>query len=437
MDIADLRVIIPVGGEARRLKPLTAEASKAVVRIFNKPLVEFAMVELALQGVKNFIFGVKGFLNYRGLFAYYQEGIGFSARYGILPRVHIKYQPHIKDVGSADSIRVNLEYYDIKGDVMVVQGDNLFELDLAGFLSFHEQQGAIMTVVLTYVDDVERYGIAILGKDNRIVGFVEKPQREKAPSRLANTGIYLLSPKVREIFDRPKIQEMIKRGRLDFGMDFIPFLIQEGYPVYGFILEGQWYDVGTPEGYLETMTRVLNSTQNTKYVGESIHRTSPNERDIFYLGEPPLELPDSGRVWIQGQSPESIKRREHIINKVKDGKIRLGGTVLIGRHCQIGDDTIIRDSCIDNFCIIGDSVTIERSAIMDRVLVGNGTYVQDSIIGRHVSIESSKSKPTWILGLSVVGDNVVVGENCMLTATKIFPNKAVQSGVRMANEAVQ
>lgn len=180
------------------------------------------------------------------------------------------------------------------------------------------------------------------------------------------------------------------------------------------------------------MVRVLNGTRNFRH-NETFRTSNQYERKFFYHSEPTLEIHGSGKVWIQGQSPESLKRKEQIIDKVKNGKIKLEGSVLVGRHCQIGDGAIIRDSCIDNFCIIGEDVTIERSAIMDRVLLRDGAYVQDSIIGRHVSIESSKSRPTWIMGQSVVGDNAVIGENCMLTATKVFPLKAVQSGLRIAN----
>ncbi|MHC1629109.1 MAG: sugar phosphate nucleotidyltransferase, partial [Candidatus Nezhaarchaeales archaeon] len=58
----NLWVIFPVGGEAKRLKPLTAEVSKACVRFANRPLIEFSLIHLARQGIKNFIFGVKGYL---------------------------------------------------------------------------------------------------------------------------------------------------------------------------------------------------------------------------------------------------------------------------------------------------------------------------------------------------------------------------------------
>ena len=101
-----LRVIIPVGGKATRLLPLTAETSKAALRLLNRPLVEYSLLSLARQGVRNFIFGIKGYTNYRDLYDYFGSGHGFSTRYKIKPRIHIKYQPHVKDLGSADSARI-------------------------------------------------------------------------------------------------------------------------------------------------------------------------------------------------------------------------------------------------------------------------------------------------------------------------------------------
>jgi NDP-sugar pyrophosphorylase family protein len=410
-------VIIPVGGEAKRLRPLTTESSKAVVRIFNRPLVEFAMVELSRQGVRNFVFGAKGYLNYKSLFDYFRQGVGFSQQYRVRPRVHIKYQPRIDDVGSADSVRILAEYYDIDKDMLVVQGDNLFELNLADLLEFKKKTGAFMVVVLTPVEDVEAFGVADIDPSGRIRRFVEKPRRGEAPSKMANTGIYLISPEVRKVFEEPKVVEMIRNGRLDFGLDFIPYLV-ERYPVYGYYLQGEWQDMGTPEGYLKAVASILRK----------------GEWPGMHLGEP---IPDLPHVWIQGGSADSIRRKEEIVRKAQAGLIRLEGRVFIGRHCQLEDGAIIRDSVIDNYCILGRGVTVERSAVLDRVLLGDGSLVQDSIVGRHVRIRSSLEKQTWVLGLSVIGDDVDVGEGALLASTKVSPHRSIDPGASLKDEFVQ
>ena len=403
-----LRVIIPVGGKATRLLPLTAETSKACLRILNRPLIEFSLLSLANQGIRNFIFGVKGYTNYRDLHDYFESGYGFSARYNIKPRVHIKYQPNIEDLGSADSARINMEYYNVRDPVFAVQGDNIFDVNLKELVEFHQKKGALMTIALREVEDVEGYGIADINKDMRISKFVEKPAPKDAPSNLANTGLYMVSPEIKKIFKEKGVKKIIKeRNRLDFGYDFIPYVIKSGRPVYGYTLRGSWYDVGNPKRYLQTTQDMLQGrfSSLTDFGG----RISEEER-----------------IWVQGESTESMKRRKEIIKKIKQGKIEVEGAVLIGRHCQIDNGVRIVNSCIDNYTKIGKGVVIENSAVMDRVIIEEKAEIKESIIGRHVTVLSSSKKQTKIDAVSVVADDVTIAEGCNLTATKIYPHQFVR-----------
>ena len=403
-----LRVITPVGGKAKRLLPLTAETSKACLRILNRPLIEFSMISLARQGIRNFIFGVKGYTNYRDLHDYFESGYGFSARYGISPRVHIKYQPNFDDLGSADSARINMEYYNVRDPVFAVQGDNIFDVDLKELVKFHQKKGAVMTIALREVKDVEGYGIADINKDMRISRFVEKPAPKDAPSNLANTGLYMVSPEIRKIFKEQGVKQIIKeRHRLDFGYDFIPYIIKTGRTVYGYTLKGSWYDVGTPKRYLEAMQDMLN--------GRFLSLTDFGGR-----------ISEEARIWVQGESYEALKRRQEIIKKIKQGKIDVEGSVLIGRHCKISDGVRIVNSCIDNYTKIGKDVVIENSAVMDRAIIEEKAEIKESIIGRHVTILSSPKKQTKIDSVSVIADDVTIAEGCKLTATKIYPHQYVR-----------
>jgi NDP-sugar pyrophosphorylase family protein len=403
-----IRVIIPVGGKATRLMPLTAETSKAALRLLNRPLVEFSLLSLANQGIRNFVFGVKGYTNYRDLFDYFESGSGFSARYGIKPPIHIKYQPNIPDLGSADSAQINMEYYEIINPIFAVQGDNIFDINLKKLVDFHREKCAALTIVLREVDNVEGLGIADIDKNGRIKKFVEKPEPKDAPSNLANTGLYMISPEVRKIFKEKGIQQIIKeKNRLDFGYDFIPYVISTGRPVYGYTLKGSWFDVGTPKNYLEAMKKLLHGGFST-------------------LKDFGGRLSDDCLVWVQGESSDSEKRRQEIIEKIKKKKIQIEGAVLIGRHCVIEDGTRIVNSCIDNFTHIGKNVVITNSAIMDRVTICENAEVYDSIIGRHVAINSSCNKPTRISSVSVIADDVVLEEGCTLVATKVYPHQTIR-----------
>lgn len=403
-----IRVIIPVGGKATRILPLTAETSKACLRLLNRPLVEFSLLSLASQGIRNFIFGVKGYTNYRDLYDYFESGYGFSARYNIKPRIHIKYQPNVEDLGSADSARINMEYYDLKNPVFAVQGDNIFDIKVKSLIDFHKEKGAALTIVLREVENVEGLGIADINSDGRICRFVEKPKPNEAPSNLANTGLYVISPEVKKIFKEKGVQQIIKeKSRLDFGYDFIPYVIQTGRPVYGYTLKGAWFDVGTPRNYLEAMKKLL------------------------YGGFPTLNdfggrIDEKCLVWVQGDSNDSEKCRDEIIKRIKQKKIHAEGAVLIGRHCQIEDGVRLVDCCIDNFTRIGKNVTIRNSAIMDRAIVGEYAEIADSIVGRHVVINSSQKNQTKIKATSVIGDDVTLEEGCLLDASKVYPHQKVK-----------
>ncbi len=403
-----IRVIIPVGGKATRLLPLTAETSKACLRLLNRPLVEFSLLSLANQGIRHFIFGVKGYTNYRDLYDYFESGIGFSARYNIKPRIHIKYQPNVDDLGSADSARINMDYYEVKTPVFAVQGDNIFDINVKDLIQFHREKGALMTIVLREVNNVEGLGIADIDKNSRIRCFVEKPLPKDAPSNLANTGLYVVSPEVKKIFKEKAIKEIAEeRHRLDFGYDFIPYMAQTGRPIYGYTLKGSWFDVGTPKSYLEAMKKLMQGgfSMLTDFGG----RIGPDQQ-----------------IWVQGESNDSEKRRQEIIRKIKQGKIEIEGAVLIGRHCEIDDEVKIVDSCIDNFTRIGKGAIIENSAIMDRATIGEHAEIRDSIIGRHTKVMSSNRQPTKITNTSVVADDVIIAEGSILVASKIYPHQNVR-----------
>ncbi|MBO3768336.1 MAG: NDP-sugar synthase [Candidatus Brockarchaeota archaeon] len=420
LDASVLKVVLPVGGEAKRLQPLTALVSKACVRLLNRPIVEFSMESLAKQGVKTFIFGVKGYLNYKSLYDYFKEGIGFSARHNISPRVHIKYQPNVIDVGNADSVRINFEYLMIVNWIFGVQGDNIFDIRLREMIEFHKSKNALMTIALASVEKPEEYGIVSLDNDQRIKSFVEKPKEFKHEgSKLINAGLYLMSPEIKEVFEKDEVKKMIyENKRLDFGMDLIPYLVERDYPVYGYFLDATWFDIGTPQRYLDAMVKILYGKLKT-------------------IDEFEVRIDNNKPIYVQGQSDESIAKREEIKALYKKGKITINGAALIGRHVLIEENISITDSNIDNFSIIRKGSIVEHSAILDRNLLEEGTLVSNSVVGRHCYIKSSFSNPTKIHNLSVIGDNVTIGEGCEIVASKIWPNLSIPRGIKVINRVLK
>ncbi|MCP8318641.1 MAG: NDP-sugar synthase, partial [Candidatus Methylarchaceae archaeon HK01B] len=198
--------------------------------------------------------------------------------------------------------------------------------------------------------------------------------------------------------------------------DIIPYLVDKGYPVYGYELK-VWYDVGSPERYLKAMHDVLYGKLDLRVSEEKIFP----ERNI----------------WVQGYSEESIKRRKDIIRKYKGGKLAIEGAALIGRHTRIGDYSKISDSSIDNFCIVGENVNVEGSAIMDAAKIGDYVHISDSILGRKVVVESSQENSTKIESTSVIGNSVYIREGCRLIRTKVNPNLRIPRGATYIDKFLQ
>jgi glucose-1-phosphate thymidylyltransferase len=146
----------------------------------------------------------------------------------------------------------DIAFVDLAGDdLLVIAGDNLFDFSLRDFVTFWRAKGRASAVALYDVGDRElarKYGIVELGEDDRVVGFVEKP--EKPPSTLAATATY--------VFHRDHLA--LVRRYLDEGSSpdqpgrFVAWL-QAREPVYGYRFAGEWLDIGDREQLREADER--------------------------------------------------------------------------------------------------------------------------------------------------------------------------------------
>lgn len=397
--------VIPIGGEAVRLRPLTIETSKAMVRILNRPLAEFIVVNLARQGIEEIIMGVRGYYNYKDIYDYFGEGYWLEREYGV--RVRLRYMPRAETRGNAEAVKISLEYYNIKEPVLVVQGDNLFEIDLGSFYKVHEANKAFMTIALKEEERVEEFGVAAVDERMRILKFVEKPKRrEDAPSNLVNTGLYLLSEDFLNFFEGEVGSKLYKEGLMDFGSNVIPAAIEAGLPVYGYVTRGFWFDVGSPERYLEASLYLLNNLSPSDLASEEI----------------------LARVLVQGTSPESLAFKRELKERINSGDVKVEGSVLIGRHVKIGKGVRLRNAVIDNYTVVGDGVEVADSVVMDRSVVEAGARIERSVVGRH----SFVGRGARLMG-SVLGNDVTVGDNAVLINVKVWPHKIINNGVRLEN----
>ena len=404
------KAVIPIGGEATRLRPLTIETSKGLVRLLNKPILEHSILSLARDGIEEVYLGVRGYVNYTTLFDYFREGYWLKKKYGLEKEVRIRYMPRYESTTNGDAVWYTMRYYDIKEPVVVIQGDNIYQLNIGEMYEWHRKKGAFMTIALQPVNDVTGFGVAKIDDDHRIEYFVEKPKPEEAPSNLANTGIYILSENFWEFLEEDWAREMKENRRLDFGGDIIPALIEHGYDVYGYPMKGYWFDIGTPERYLNAAMYLL-------------HHLFPEDMEAVEI---------THDVYMQGKSEMSEDLRRRIRDMIKRGEILVEGKVLLGRHISIGRGTALEDAIIDNYSIVGRNCEILHSVVMDRVKLGNNVRIMNSIIGRHVEIGDNVR-----IVNSVIGDNAVIGDNVRMYNVRIWPHEFVEKGATLEHYTVR
>jgi len=392
MDPKDAPIVIAtVGGAGTRMYPLTLNVPKPLVPICNYPILRRTFEVLANQGCREFIFASKGADNTMKLNAYFKWGIPFTHDLNLSPRAIFNYQPNYKDKGSADAVRACMEYFNVTKDVLVIGGDHILDIDLDKFMAFHKEKHALITIGLLKVNDVSQYGIADIEKDGLIHKFVEKPRPEEAPSNLASIGVYIISPRIRDVF-----RQMDPGAVADFGFNTIPYLVEKGYGVYGYMIEGYWNDVGTIEGYFQTTMDILQ--KRIKHIKLGNETAGLREKFIHKT---------------------TLNR---IQSKLDNNKISIKGNVIIGGDCEIGEGVEIEDSCIGDNCIIENGVKIKRSVVMsftniernsllNKCIVSNYSIIgKDSIIDADIEIDS-KLKGCKI---PVIGEDVTLFDRSII-----------------------
>ncbi len=223
-----MKAIILAGGLGTRLRPLTDETPKPLLPISGKPIIEHAILNFKIHGIKDIVLSI----GYRA--EKIKEYFGDGSEWG----VNIEYCIENAPLGTGGAIKKAAQ--NIEGTFLAINGDNLADFDWTKAIKNHQTTGAQVTLQLFPVEDVTKYGIARL-EDGKIVEFIEKPTVEQAPSNLNNAGGYILESTVLNIL--PEGFCMIER-------DCFEKLAAKGV-VFAHHHSGQWYPTDTIEKYTQ------------------------------------------------------------------------------------------------------------------------------------------------------------------------------------------
>ncbi|MCD6493653.1 MAG: glucose-1-phosphate thymidylyltransferase [Archaeoglobaceae archaeon] len=345
-----MKALILSGGYGTRLRPLTYSQQKQLIPVANKPVLFYAIEDVIEIGVKEI--GIILGPNKEQVI----ETVN-SKNWNV--DIEFIYQGEPK--GLAHAILVAEEFLDDDEFVMYL-GDNILKDGITNHAQKFKELNPDSLILLTYVDDPQRFGVAELDSEGKVKRLVEKPK--EFISNYALVGIYFFKP---IIIEACKSIKPSWRNELEI-TDAIQWLIENGYRVEASIVKGWWKDTGKPEDILEANRLILDDI-------ESKNEGIINNSTI------------TGRVIIESGST--------IENSV------IKGPCIIGRDTKIVNSYIGPYTSIGSNCLI-EEMEIEDSVIMDECVLTNAGRIIESLIGKNVKIQKCISKPR--------GYRIVVGD---------------------------
>lgn len=231
--------------------------------------------------------------------------------------------------------------------VLVLNGDILTDLDYPALVARHRSCRADATIALTRVEDTSTYGVCVR-KGTRIVEFVEKPPPGSLPGQdTVNAGTYVLDPAAVLAFDE---------GPLSFERDVFPGILAEDGHVEGFVWDGVWADLGTPERYRAGHRLALDGQLSWPSL-EALPTREPGIRVAADAHvDPSVEL-----------VPPVV-----VLDEADIGRgATVGPYVVVGQEARIGPDAAVSDSVLLRRARLGEGVVAVG-------LVAGGGAVVDS-----------------------------------------------------------
>jgi mannose-1-phosphate guanylyltransferase / phosphomannomutase len=379
-----MKAIIMAGGQGTRLRPLTSDQPKPMIRIVNLPCMEHIVNLLARHGFTDIV------VTLQFMPEEIQDYFGDGSDWGVNMRYSIEDAP----AGTAGSVKMAEQQLDLEGErLLIISGDALTDADLTQVVSFHEEKDAEVTMVLKSVENPLDFGIVITEEDGRISRFLEKPAWGQVFSDTVNTGIYLVEPSVMDEIPDPE------EGEYDFSKDLFPKLLDQDRPLYGFVTDAYWEDIGTLEQYASAQRDVLDGEVR------DVRPPGTRLRENIYVGH-----------------------RAHVDDEELEGPVVIGDNARINEGAQISPHTVI-----GNNVVIAAGATVERSIIAEGTYIGEGAELIDTLVGRNSYVQARAR----ILERSALGDDVIVGEGATISPeVKVYPHKTVQSGANVTQSLI-
>lgn len=370
-----MKAVVMAGGEGSRLRPLTCNCPKPLVPVVNKPIMQHILELLRRHHVDEVVVTV----HYLG--EQIQAAFGDGSDLGL--KLHYTHEE--TPLGTAGAVKLGEQWLRDE-PFLIVSGDALTDMDLTALWNFHHEQKSVATLGLVRVANPLEYGVVVTERDGRVRRFLEKPDWSEVFSDTVNTGIYCLSP---EVFD------LIPSDRsCDWSKDVFPQLLNDNRPMFGYVSNDYWCDVGSLPVYRQAQADAL-------------------------LGKVRLEIPGESRgrgLWVGAGAV------------IEEGA-NVEGPALIGEGARVKAGAVVEEfSVVGAHCRIEPGARVVNSVLWDGVFVGEQARVGGAIVGRNTTLGRG----------AVLNDEVVIGERCRIgsgatiaSLVRVWPDKFVESGAHV------
>ena len=278
--------------------------------------------------------------------------------------------------GTADAVTQNIGFIEQHDPeyVLILSGDQLYNMDYQAMLDNHKRHEADLTVAVMPVpwEEASRFGIITQDDDEKILKFTEKPN--KPDSNLASMGIYIFNTEL--LVSTLKEDAIDQASEHDFGNNIIPKLLADGKRLYTYEYNGFWRDVGTISSYHETSMDLLGSNPDFDlFDTKAPIMSNASTRPPAYIG-PDGAIDDC----LVGNGATVYGKARHSI---------------ISTDAHVGERTIVEDSVLLPGACVKDGAHIVRA-----ILGENSVVEEDVVLG---SVDQTRDT-------AVIGNNVVVGK---------------------------
>ena len=321
-----MKAMILCAGFGERLLPLTAELPKPAFPLANLPVVWHTLRLLLAWGVDSVV------VNTHHLPDVMTETVRRCRPEGM----EVSFSAEKEILGTGGGLRGARGFFLDDEPFILINGDIVTDMDIAGAAEFHLARGAVVTMVLSADDRRKRLGEVKVDGEGRVRSILETPGDPGGLKPAFFTGIHVMSPR---IFDY-----LADRPRSCLVRDCYCGMVAGGEGLFGYFMDSYWNDIGTPAAYLSANMDLLAGAYT-----------------------PPFEIP------MESDEPAgAYMEKPFLIGR----ETRVGGDVRIGPRAVVGGGAVLEDGCVIRESVVWPGAKVPAGNDLVRAVVGRTTILK-------------------------------------------------------------